>query len=270
MMDHIRRISWRLGRKLYCWGRGEQRNSPECNGEYWLLSKLIEHVPDQGVLLDVGANLGHWSETALKLADQIGKKIDLHAFEPSSATRQQLVARLSSREGIQVSALALSSAVGEANFFSNGEGSGTNSLDPYSGSEVERVATSTIDAYLSEECIENVAMIKVDTEGFDFEVIKGANNTLVRGGIELLQFEYNWRWLFNKASLREVFNFIADKPYVLGKLRDQRIWIYDDWHFELDKFFEGNYVLIRSGSPLERLGTRAMLDGNNTVVPARQ
>lgn len=111
-------------------------------------------------------------------------------------------------------------------------------------------------------------MVKIDTEGFDLLVLRGAEQTLHDGRIEIVQFEYNWRWLPNHVCLRDVFALIADKPYRLGKLCGNTIEFYDQWHFELDRFFENNYVLIRNDSNLRMLGSAVRFDESNVVVHA--
>ena len=96
-------------------------------------------------------------------------------------------------------------------------------------------------------------MIKIDVEGFDMQALKGLERCLANGLIELIQFEYNWRWLLNNNSLRNVFELIDGKPYHFAKLIDGGLQIFDTWHFELDKFFESNYVIIRKDSPIVKL-----------------
>lgn len=265
-MQMLRTTAWRLGRKLYCWGRGDVANSPDSNGEYWLLKHFIAQPSKSLVLMDVGANKGEWSLHALAGASAAKKAIQLHAFEPSAATREILQHNLAAYPGVDVCALALSSTEGQADFFTNGVGSGTNSLSPASGTDTERVQLSTVDGFIRQRGIESVGMMKVDTEGFDLEVLKGAESSLARGAIELVQFEYNWRWLLNKASLREVFALIEAKPYRLGKLVGESIVFYDQWHFELDRFFENNYVLVRSGSQIEQLGHGFRFNVSNVAV----
>lgn len=261
----LQRAAWRIGRKLYCWGRGEVENDPARNGEYWLLRHFLLAAADSAPLLDVGANVGSWSLQALACATEAKKSIRLHAFEPCAGTRGILERKLSSYPGVEICAFALSSAEGHADFFTNGTASGTNSLSSVSGTRSERVRVRTVDEFLRQRGIESVGMMKVDTEGFDLEVLKGADGALGRGVIELVQFEYNWRWLLNKSSLREVFTLIEGKPYRLGKLEGELIVFHDKWHFELDRFFENNYVLVRLGSTIEHLGVAARFDRSNVA-----
>jgi hypothetical protein len=84
--------------------------------------------------------------------------------------------------------------------------------------------------------------------------------------VEVWQFEYNHRWLAEKRCLKDVFKFIADKPYRLGKLYNNGIEIYDKWHPELERFFEANYVLIKRGSKFESLCKPVIFNCNNVLV----
>ena len=106
-------------------------------------------------------------------------------------------------------------------------------------------------------------MVKIDTEGFDLLVLRGAQRSLCDGRIGVIQFEYNWRWLPNHACLRDVFDLIADKPYRLAKLVGEALEIYEEWHPELDRFFVTNYVLLRKDSPLCSLGSAVHFDQSN-------
>lgn len=263
IINTVRKFFWRVSRKIYMLCRFESSNNPEKNGEYWLLQNLLSStkvaVP---VLFDVGANHGNWSLKALALRGV--KAILIEAFEPSSETRKILMQRVASSSQIGVNAVALSSEVGTAYFYSNSVGAGTNSLDSVSGDRVEEVEVSTLDVYLTARGVERIDFLKIDTEGFDFNVLQGASEALKKGNIELIQFEYNWRWLINHKSLRDVFAFIADKPYRFGKLSRKQIHLFDAWHFELDRYFENNYVLIHKDSALMALTKEARFDGSNT------
>jgi len=232
-----------------------------------LLEQVLCGAARDLTLLDVGANVGDWTIRALNLASVRGKRIHGYAFEPCTSTREILEHRLKDASDVEICAFALSSAEGEADFFSSGPGIGTNSLGPISGTCVERVRLTTIDTFLETNDIKRVDLLKIDAEGFDFSVLEGAVRSLADGKVEVVQFEYNWRWVANKASLHRVFTLIQGVPYRLGKLVGPRIAFFDAWHFELERFFENNYVLIRQGSAIENLGCEMEFDASNTAVP---
>lgn len=261
----VRKLMWRLGRKMYTFARGDGQNDPRTNGEYWLLGQVLKASTGPRVLLDIGANKGDWTAQALALA-QSATELHVHAFEPSRATRSMLTVRFEGRIAVTVQPYALSEAVGEAKFYSNEDGAGTNSLSSMSGSKEEIVKLITVDHFIRQSGIASVLMAKIDTEGFDLLVLTGAEKALSEGLIELVQFEYNWRWLLNHASLRDVFSLILNKPYRLGKLVGETIEFYEKWHFELDRYFENNYVLVRRDSELCLLGIEVHFDSSNALV----
>lgn len=263
----VRSLFWRFGRKLYRTARGEVANEPSMNGEYWLLGHVLESVPagTNPVLLDVGANKGNWTAEALRLS-RPGREIRVHAFEPCAQTRGLLADRLSDAPSVRIHSCALSDIDGDGVFYSSEEGAGTNSLNEISGPNKESVKLRRLDSWRSAERIDSVTMIKIDTEGFDFLVLKGAESALKQGAVEIIQFEYNWRWLLNHASLRDVFRLIEGKPYRFGKLVGPAIEFYDEWHFELDRYFESNYVLVRKESPVTAIGRTIRFSASNAPL----
>lgn len=261
----LRSLSYRLGRKLYFWGRRESHNSPDRNGEYALLTRALQSSDGPMTLLDIGANRGEWSRRAVSLARSGSKALVVHAFEPHSGTRTMLEKAVAAMPEIRVEPLALSNETGTASFYSQTAGAGTSSLHPVSGSLEESVRRTTLDAWMEEVQVQRVDMIKIDVEGFDSLVLEGASRAISAGSVDVIQFEYNWRWLLNARNLYWVFQFIQDKPYVFGKLVPDGVITFERWHFELDRFFEGNYVLLRKGSPAAQLGRPAQFDTSNVL-----
>jgi FkbM family methyltransferase len=259
-----RRFLWRAGRSAYMAARREPVNDPSANGEYWLLHQVIARAAAPVVLLDIGANRGNWTAHALSLARPHALRI--HAFEPAADTRAMLAERLATAPAVAIHPVAVADRDGDAAFFSMGAGSPVSSLAAISGDRREQVPVVRVDTFMARHEPAGATMFKIDTEGFDFAVLRGAEATLASGRVEIVQFEYNWRWLINHACLRDVFEYLDDKPYRLGKLVPGGIEVYDAWHPELDRFFETNCVLIRRGSPLEALATPCRFDMTNTVV----
>ena len=134
---------------------------------------------------------------------------------------------------------------------------------------VERVDCMRVDDYLAQRQISHVVLVKSDTEGHDFNVLQGAADFFRRACVDVWQFEYNHRWLAGRAQLKDVFDFVADKPYRLGKLYGNGIETYEQWHPELERFFEANYVLVRRGSEFEKLCSPVRFNHKNVLVPTQ-
>lgn len=266
----FRGLLWRLGRKVYCNARREVVNQPHRNGEWWLLRRVIQTSTGDGslVFLDIGANKGEWSARALQVAAQHGKSCEIHAFEPASATHAFLEERFAGIGQVFAHRLALSDEAAERSFFVVEDFAGTNSLyEPDRPAKQETVRTMSVDQFATEWNIQDICMAKSDTEGHDFAVLQGARDSLRAGRIRVWQFEYNWKWVMARHFLKDVFDFIRGLPYAIGKLYGDGIEVFDDWHPELERFFEGNYVLILKGDALQALCTHLSLD-ERTNAPA--
>jgi FkbM family methyltransferase len=265
MRSAIRRAAYRIGRKLYMSGHMDLPNRPATNGEYWLVDQMLRLVPPDSIVLDIGANKGEWTAKVLRAASVLGKSLRVIAFEPCTTTRSMLASRFAHEQRVEVLGTALSAESGYAFFYANVAGSGTNSLHPVSGDQRERVAVTTLDDFLGQRRVRQIAFAKIDVEGFDALVLKGARRTLAAGQIELLQFEYNWRWLLNSMSLRAVFDMVDGIPYRVGKLAGCKLLLFERWHFEMDRFFESNYVLVHRGGMFDSIALPAWFDESNVL-----
>jgi hypothetical protein len=76
-------------------------------------------------------------------------------------------------------------------------------------------------------------------------VLRGAYELLREERIDVLQFEYNHRWIYSRAFLKDVFALVADLPYEVARITPDALETLPGWHFELERFFEANYLLVR-------------------------
>jgi FkbM family methyltransferase len=240
-----RRNLVRLSRALTMEARLDVANDMAGNGERLVQQGVLAHGP--GVVLDVGANVGEWTAALLDEAARRGVGgVVVHCFEPASATYRALAQRLA-RHGAAAVAVrqALSSAPGTAELTIFGEGLGINSL--HAGVAVgaqgtETVELTTADAYCAARGLDRLALLKIDAEGHDLEVLEGARGLLAARRVAVVQFEYNHRWIEARRFLRDAFELLVPAGYRLGKVTPRGIEFYPRWHFELESFREGNYV----------------------------
>lgn len=218
-------------------------NDMEVNGESWVqrLALTAEHP----VVFDVGSHFGEWSQ---QLLAQPGSRPTLFAFEPSAHSAARARSTLGDKAELQQ--LALSDEVGEASLHVVHEGAGSNSLirfaDPArSTSDIEQVAVSTVDEFCAQRKLGNVTLLKIDAEGHDLAVMRGAQEALSNQGIDLIQFEYNARWIDARAFLLDAFELLTKHGYQLGKVTPNGVETYPRWHPELETFRESNYLAWR-------------------------
>ena len=198
-------------------------------------------------VLDVGANVGQWSASMLATARHAGRAedLDLHAFEPSSYTFARLSEALASQRAM-LQQVALSERSGTAVLHVMGPGAGTNSLHIptawHADTTTENVAMTTLDEYADSARLDDIALVKIDTEGHDLAVLRGAGRLLAEKRIHVAQFEYNWRWIGARSFLCDAFKLLSPAGYRLGKLTARGIEFYPGWDADLETFVEGNYV----------------------------
>ncbi len=242
----------RLGRFISNESRLDCSNDLANNGERMVQSVLekILSPTSPNVVLDIGANIGEWSKSLTEMSRGWKAPVTVHSFEPFPATYETLVQNLQQggwTDKVKPHCLALSAEKGEHAFYSVGKNQGRNSLYPHPGETdtIVHVPCATIDSWCQEQGIERLVLVKIDTEGHDLEVLSGASEMLKAGRIDMLQFEYNHRWIVAHHFLRDAFELLQPLKYRIGKVTGQGIEFYEDWHFELETFREGNYLAVK-------------------------
>jgi hypothetical protein len=98
------------------------------------------------------------------------------------------------------------------------------------GRGVETIRISTLDKFVEEQRINGPIVLKTDTEGFDLEVLKGAQRLLSSSVIEIIICEVG----FNKEDHQhsffvDVFNYLTGFGYRLCEIQDQVVYKHPDW-----------------------------------------
>lgn len=133
-----------------------------------------EHIRPGATVLDVGAHVGYYTLLSAVLAGPGGK---VHAFEPNPANADFLRrhVRINRLGNVRVEQAAVSDRAGRARF-DFGTGSGTGHLADAGALEVR---TLRLDDYCAEHGLAPTA-VKIDVEGAEMSVLKGARETLAR------------------------------------------------------------------------------------------
>ena len=132
------------------------------------------------VVFDVGANLGAYT---LLFAQWAGPGGRVFAFEPAPEPREGLTKLLDANgvsSRVTVVKAAVSAADGTATFFADGaDGASRLVSSPHDGALT--VPTVTIDSVCRQEKVAP-RLIKIDAEGAELDVLRGARETIAAGG----------------------------------------------------------------------------------------
>ncbi|MDF1838650.1 MAG: FkbM family methyltransferase [Planctomycetota bacterium] len=174
------------------------------------LQQVLHRIPREGLILDVGANVGLFTEQLRKHRPECQYLL----FEPVQRYFDICEKRFAGVADVQVLNLALSSANEKRSIFKAAHNPGGNSVlteimfDRRENSEVtertvveeESIECRRFDDLAEERGIKSVAFVKIDTEGFDFAVLQGLYDFIETSGqrpailTELMSEDYHPFW----------------------------------------------------------------------------
>ena len=140
---------------------------------------FASRLPANGVFLDLGANIGTVSIPLIDKRPDI-KVICVEAAPWIFNYLQKNLSRNQMKDSIAVNKVLFYSDNEEVNFYSPDDKFGKGSLSPVFTDKVVKVKTIKIDSLLKELKIEKVDIIKIDVEGYEYHVFKGAIELLSR------------------------------------------------------------------------------------------
>lgn len=156
------------------------------------LAPVLEAFLASGsTFVDVGANVGVYTAWASRCVGAGGRVI---AFEPVPATREQLerTVALNALGNVRVVPKALGAAPGTLSLWLLPHASGLSSAvvpaDTSSARSIE-VETATLDDELTALGAPSPALVKIDVEGYEMEVLRGAVRTLAASDGPAVLFE---------------------------------------------------------------------------------
>jgi FkbM family methyltransferase len=176
------------------------------------IEKRLKHQNIRTVF-DVGANRG---DTALAFRKKY-PTAKIYCFEPNP---ELLGALKGLGAQLHVHTLAFSSKAGEAGFDRSRATPDLFSLTDDMSGEIVRL--ETVDGFCSSGSIDHVNFLKIDTEGHDLEVLRGAITMLARGAIDIVQAEVSMN-PDNKhhISFFELQNFLQHYGYRIFGIYEQ-------------------------------------------------
>jgi FkbM family methyltransferase len=166
------------------------------------------HLRAGMVFVDVGANVGFYS----LLAASVGCRV--YAFEPSpyASARLKETIRQNQIENITVIESALSEEAGLKNLYVGKTGRNhTPTMVKNEGGTPITVSVQQLDTYARKHGISRIHLMKVDVEGFELNVLRGAHELLEQGRISAILCELNDPWLkMNGSSSRQLYEMLLD------------------------------------------------------------
>ena len=193
-------------------------------------------------VMDIGANIGLYSILAAKL---VGPSGSVWAFEPSneSAARLERNLLLNNCTSVGVYRLALSDTPNTSRALDSDPGFGDayRYLRPDAGSKggsnSELVAVTTLDAWTAANGIGQIDFLKVDIEGGEYRMFRGARELLAANPKVVIMFECEADWCARaRCRPSDVFDLLRSLGFDLYS-----------WDGRSGRWDDGPLSLARSG-----------------------
>lgn len=222
-------------------------------------SVLANLLDEPLVVVDVGARWGF-----SRVWDNLGDRCRTIGFEPDPGECQRLSELYRDRRNVTFVPLALGSRSGLATLFMTKDPGGYSLYRP-SADAVERhpglqggqleatsmIETTTLDDWCASEGVRRVDVIKVDTQGSELDILKGASTTLRT--VRAVEVEVEFNELYDDVPLfADIDRFLRQQGFLLWKLRDLAHYAQagarTDWRVQESCHFDGDTATFAAGA----------------------
>ncbi len=158
------------------------------------------------ILFDVGANNGQFVEYMSQI---FPNNFLIYSFEPSRRAFNILQTSIN-KPNVQLFNHGFSNEEKEIKLFNPGALVGT--LYPLNnkGLDLEKIKVKRIDDFCKQENIDKIYYLKIDVEGAEFDVLKGASNLIEHKKVSFIQFEYGPNCMISRVFLKDFFELLKD------------------------------------------------------------
>lgn len=221
----------------------------------------LEHVKslfsnkDHLMLFDVGANKGGYSTMLKKLFQ---KKATIHAFEPSKHTFEMLQEKVGGQDQVFLHQKALGESAAQLTLFYPEKGAGLASLydrklDHFGieTKEGEQVEVMSLNGFCQENEITEIDFLKLDVEGHELAVLKGAKQMLDAGKIHVIQFEFGGCNIDSRTFFQD-FYYLLSPSFRLYRIAKDGLFPIKEYSEDLEVFMTTNYLCISKAKEVDQ------------------
>lgn len=230
-------------------GSGEAVNS---SGEKSVFSLVRRLIRPPYCIFDVGANEGQFLDACRQALK--GTDFNIHSFEPLTNTFQILEQRFGNWENASLNRMALGSVEESRLVHFSKKAAGLASLSKRDLDHLqieidtsEMVEVQTVDGYCSKNRIEKIQLLKIDVEGHELDVMRGASNLFRNHAIDLVMFEFGGTHIDTRLFFKDYWHFLTGYGFRLFRITPRGYLVEITRYREiLEIFLTTNFLAVRS------------------------
>ena len=186
-----------------------KKREPICTN-YLIHSGMLK---EGDVALDIGANIGYY---VLVESQLVGEKGHVYAVEPVLSTFKQMEknVRLNNSKNVSTFQLAFGAEIKEKSqiYVSGKSNLSSMSRDAVGGTleYTQEVVLETVDNFLKDKSPPN--LVRMDVEGFEYEIIKGMAETL-KGNVKILVELHPLPRYMKPGKMEEIFQILEQNNF---------------------------------------------------------
>jgi len=197
--------------------------------------------------LDVGANIGNWSASII---EAIPTAL-VFAFEPSRQAFIDLDERFNTFENVQCMNFALGQSDEKSVLYADKSASGLASLSKrrvgHFGIEFnfqEEINITKLDTWIKSKSKDfSPNILKMDVEGHELDVLKGAGESL--NSIEIVQFEFGGSNIDSRTFFQDFWYFFMELGFDIYRISPSGFFLITKYLEADETFRPTNYVAVR-------------------------
>jgi len=193
---------------------------------------FLNNIKKGDIFIDVGANIGEYSLIAAKKVGSNGK---VFAIEPLKENTNWLKKNflLNNFNNYEILENAIGNKSRKMSLYRKNSEIGYGFLDPVVGKkqmlETIKIDVKSIDDILNLKNIEKVNMLKIDVEGYEYEVLQGCKNSFKQKKIEKIICEIHLDYLREKGiNKNKIYSYLQENGFSIKTIDelDHRIHIF--------------------------------------------
>jgi FkbM family methyltransferase len=198
---------------------------------------LMGHPTKQVTLFDIGANVGQTAQGLVR----VFPNSKIYSFEPVPGTFAKMQRNTAGLPQVECVNMAMGAEPGQAVMTSDRDGLNTILTDGVASDSTVAIEVGSVDDFCAARGIQRIDLLKIDTEGFETFVLKGANEMLTKGKVDFVVAECDFVLRPDQphGNFFEMHDMLAPLGFTMASMYtggvDERGWVW------------GNMLMMREG-----------------------